>query len=125
MSSGGEAFLALSSEIPSPENEGFWQYILVSLTVFTGEEKRKWNMRKEARLDLTLALSLQPLVVYLCVFGRIECIVYRIIRHPYGPAMNGNCDNVSVKPEWKCKTLVDYSDCGADHTTGRNQVMPN
>lgn len=35
----GRGFLAPSSEIPSPENEGFWQYILVSLTVFTAEEK--------------------------------------------------------------------------------------
>lgn len=39
MSSGGEAFLALSSEIPSSENESFWQHISVLQTVFTGEKK--------------------------------------------------------------------------------------
>lgn len=48
MSSGEEAFLALSNEIPSSENKSFWQNITVWLTVSTGEKKRKWKMRKEA-----------------------------------------------------------------------------
>lgn len=88
--------MALSGEIPSPENEGFWQWISVSVTVSTAEEKRKGNTRKQSQLDLARAVSFQPLVVDLCVFCRIECIVYRIIRRPCGPALNGNCDNVEA-----------------------------
>lgn len=37
----GRGFLEQSIEIPSPENEGFWQRISASLTVFTGVRKKE------------------------------------------------------------------------------------
>lgn len=122
----GKGILALLTEISSLENEGFWQHISVSLTVYW-EEKKK--MEKEERSPTwPRIVSMRPVVVYLCVFGSIESIVYRIIRHPHGPAMNANCDNVSVQPKWKCKTLTDYQwlwlTRGADHAAARSQVTP-
>lgn len=39
MNSGGKAFWHCQMKTLSPENEGFWHHISVSLTIFTGEKK--------------------------------------------------------------------------------------
>lgn len=102
----GRTSLAPPSEIPSSENQGFWQNIPASPAVNTAEENGKW--RNRARPDLALAVSLPPLVVYLCAFGRIECVV-----RDYRASVWAGCDN----------TRTHYgSDCGADHTVRRKRV---
>lgn len=101
--------------------EAFWHYRVKSLPLkmkafgstsqrlsvcIYRRQKRKWKMRKEAQLDLVLCHCDRLLFIFV-YSGRIECIVYRIIRHPHGLAMNTNCDSV-VQAKWKCNNLTDY-----------------
>lgn len=64
MSSGGEAFLALPSEIPSCEKmKAFGSTSQCRLLYL---QKKKWKMRKEAQVDLVLCHCDRMLFISVC-----------------------------------------------------------